>query len=209
VTLSTAQIILGIGNYVNGIYLKVREDKISDIREKLYDLRGIQRVDVKKEIYEDWLKLMQDFTVFSYVMWLMSIIIAFSITFNTLTINVVEREYENATLLVLGVTSKKISKILLIETLIMAIPAIIIGALLGYIIADYLLKMFTTTLIEQAIYLELYIDFRSYISTMIALFVTIIMAHVVASRRIKTINLGRVIKDISIWAYFCGLNKPI
>jgi len=158
---------------------------LSDIRKRLYQLPGIRSVSIKEESKEEFLRLLREFTVFSHIMWLMSIIIVFSITFNTLTINTMERRYGHATLMALGVNPKRLSRILLFETLIMTIPALIIGIILGYITADLLIKIFAMTVTEQMMHLQLYISLSSYLETISALFIPVLLAHLISSRQIK------------------------
>ena len=196
--LDMVQEIIEIGDKANGIYLRVTPDKTMLIRKKLYQIPGIQRVYVKEESRIDWLNLIREFTVFSYVMWVMSMIIAFSIIFNTSTINVMERKYEHATLMILGTKPSKISRILLLETLIMALPAMILGIFLGYMTARYFLEVFTTTLAEQMIILELYIYPQSYTLTIISFLATIIIAHTIVSRQTRKINLGKIVKESAV-----------
>ena len=51
--LDTVQEILEIGDKANGIYLRVTPDKTMLIRKKLYQIPGIQRVDVTEESRTD------------------------------------------------------------------------------------------------------------------------------------------------------------
>jgi len=76
-TLKTAQKLFNATNQANGILLDVDANNISDIRKKLYEMSDIQYVEVKSEIKSEWIKLLDEFTVFSYTMLIISMLVAF------------------------------------------------------------------------------------------------------------------------------------
>jgi len=194
-TINTAQKILGIGESVNGAYIKSETGKLSNIRKKLYNLPNVERVDVKEESRKEWLDVMREFTVFPYVMLIMGLLIAFSVTFNTLTINVIERNYEHATLLTMGIPIKKITRALFIETILMIIPAIILGMGLGFMVSYYFLEVFTEQLTEEFIVLKPYINPLNITQTIIFLIAVIIITHYISKKQIRKINLSKLIKE--------------
>lgn len=77
----------------------------------------MQRVDVKDEIQGEWNKLLDQFTVFSHIMLLMGLVIAFALIFNTIAVNVIERGREVATMRTIGVRMKTIVRMATLENL--------------------------------------------------------------------------------------------
>jgi putative ABC transport system permease protein len=75
-----------------------------------------------------------------------AIVIAFGVVYNTARIAVAERAHELATLRVLGFTRREISRVLLGEIGILALPAVPVGCALGYILCVWLTFSMSTEL---------------------------------------------------------------
>ncbi len=197
-TLKTAQKLFNAVNQANGILLNADPTKISDIRKKLYEIPGIERVDVKSEIKSEWIKLLDEFTVFSYIMLIVSMLVAFSLVLNTITINVIERKYETTTLRVLGVKTKTLIKLIVLENLVLATFGLLIGTGLGYLSAYLLICVFIQTVSEELMILTLAIKPLSYLSTIFVLLTTIFISQIPAIKYVSKINLAQTIKEAAL-----------
>ena len=172
--------------------------KIGDIRKKLYEIPGIERVDVKSEIKSEWIKLLDEFTVFSYIMLIVSMLVAFSLVLNTITINVIERKYETAALRVLGVKTRTLIKLIVLENLVLVAFGLLIGTGLGYLSAYLFICVFIQAVSEELMILTLAIKPLSYLSTIFVLLITIFISQIPAIKYISKINLAQTIKEAAL-----------
>jgi putative ABC transport system permease protein len=83
-----------------------------------------------------------------------AVVIAFGVVYNTARIAVAERAYELATLRVLGFTRREISTFLLGEIATLAVPAIPIGCVIGYLLSSWLAGALSSELFRFPIVLE-------------------------------------------------------
>ena len=109
----------GLNNLVNGVFISTNDEKISDIKRKLYELEGISNVLVRKEIQSEWGKVINSLSGIIYGMIFISILISGLLIFVVVIINVLDRVYEILTLRVIGYTSSEINKWLIIENILM------------------------------------------------------------------------------------------
>ncbi len=196
VTLETAQELYRSEGKANSVLLRVASGKVAEVRRKLYSLQGVQRVDTRGEMLAEWNKLLDQFTVFSYVMLLMGLTIAFALVFNTATINVLERTWETATMRIIGIRMKTIATMVILENLVMGIFGIALGLVLGYIAAYYFIHIFTSSMVGEFLLLKLYIRFSSYIEVVAGTIATVFLSQVLAIRFISRLNLAEVVKSV-------------
>jgi len=115
-----------------------------DVQAALYQMPGIQGAQIKEEIRDDWQEMMALFNVMAGVIVSFCMVMAGAIVFNTMTVNVLERERETATMRTLGAGRASIGLMLVAEGLIFSLLAILPGLALGTMAASYLIHTWSS-----------------------------------------------------------------
>lgn len=124
-----------------GFYIKTRPGDTAKVRSSVEKIPGLATIidlkEIKREI-DQYMKLM---FVIVYVMLVFACIMAFTLTFNTITINILEREREIATLRTIGTESWKISAMTTMENVIYGLLSIVPGFILGVLVGRYAMSL--------------------------------------------------------------------
>lgn len=119
-----------------------------------------------------------------------AVIIAFGVVYNTARIAVAERAHELATLRVLGFTRREISSILLGEIGALAVPAIPLGCLIGYLLSSWLASALSSELFRFPVVL----DIRTYAFAISVFAVAALGSALVVRRHLDRLDLVAVLK---------------
>ena len=121
----------------NGVHLQVDGDTAA-IRSRLYDQPGVTAVAVRDEQRADLRSLLSVFNTLIAVMLAFAAAMAFAVLFNAMTINVLEREREYATMSAVGAHPALIGRLLATEATLLWAVALLPGTLAGTWIASRL-----------------------------------------------------------------------
>ena len=114
----------------NGIHLAVTGDA-GALRSALYDQPGVTAVAVRDEQRSDLRSLLSVFDALIAVMLAFAVAMAFAVLFNAMTINVLEREREYATMRAVGARPALVARLLATEATVLWALALVPGLLLG------------------------------------------------------------------------------
>jgi len=136
---------LGLPGGFNAIWLETTSRSDSEeAQAALYQMPGIQGAQIKEEIRDDWREQMALFNVMAGVIVSFCMVMAGAIVFNTMTVNVLERERETATMRTLGAGTPSIVLMLAAEGLTFSLLAILPGLALGTVAASYLIDTWSS-----------------------------------------------------------------
>jgi len=137
---------LGLPGGFNAVWLETASRSASErVQAALYDeIPGIQGVQIKEEIRDDWREMMSLYNVMTGVIVAFCMVMAAAIVFNTMTVNVLERERETATMRTLGAGRASVGLMLVAEGLIFSLLAILPGLALGTVAASYLIHTWSS-----------------------------------------------------------------
>jgi putative ABC transport system permease protein len=136
---------LGLPSGFNAVWLETASRSDSeDVQAALYQMSGIQGAQIKEEIRDDWQDMMALFNVMAGVIVSFCMVMAGAIVFNTMTVNVLERERETATMRTLGAGRASVGLMLVAEGLIFSLLAILPGLALGTMAASYLIHTWSS-----------------------------------------------------------------
>lgn len=175
----------------NTIYLKVDKDKRADIRARLGSWDDVLQVQDSKVLQDLINSYMTFFFAFVGVMVGFGAIMAFGLLFNTMTVSILERSREFATLRTLGFSNGVINMILTIENMLLTIVAIPFGLWLGHLATVGAFTAYNSDLFQ----FEVVIFPRTYIIVSVVIIVTAFVSQLPAMRSIARIDLARMIKD--------------
>lgn len=120
----------------------------------------------------------------------LSIVLAFVIIYNIGTLSLFEKNYQFATMKVLGFSTSNIRKIFELQGLWITVVAIIIGLPLGTTMTDYI---FRTAIGEEYDFFA-HISLKTYVITIIGVALTSLLAHRILSRKIKQVDMVSSLK---------------
>ena len=136
-------------NRISGVYLKIDQDKREAVYEKLKAVPKVAGVSLRREAYENFQKVIDEGPgVFRDIMTYFSIVIAAGVVYNGARIAFFERERDLASLRVMGFTKVEAGYVLLGEIGVLAILALPIGSVIGYLLWSYLATALSTELYQ-------------------------------------------------------------
>ena len=124
---------------------------------------------------------------------LLALGMAFALLFNTMTVNVLERQRELATMRAVGASRRRLGGQLALEGFITWLVALIPGMVLGYLVAVQVGKVFSNELINFTIK----INPSTYVITAVGILLTMLVASWPAFRRISRMNLAEATKILT------------
>jgi putative ABC transport system permease protein len=146
---------LGLPGGFNAIWLETTSRSASEeAQAALYQMPGIQGAQIKEEIRDDWREQMALFNVMASVIVAFCMVMAGAIVFNTMTVNVLERERETATMRTLGAGRPSVGLMLVAEGLVFSLLAILPGLALGTMAASYLIHTWSSEFFTMWFYMR-------------------------------------------------------
>jgi putative ABC transport system permease protein len=175
----------------NGLWLEVDPAHQKDVRRELYHLPGVASVDLKEEIATGWQSLMGLYYVMMGMFLVFALVIAAAVIFNTMTVNVLERQREIATMRALGQSRGRLQGMITVENLLVGLLALVPGLAIGVASTYSLFQVFTA---GAEFYLPFYIAPLTYIIVTLLIFGTALLSQIPAMRRVNRMNLAEATK---------------
>ncbi len=190
-TLEKVQELAGGRNVINGLLLSVPKSAQDNIREKAYQLEAVSSVELTSEIKSEIDKMMQAGYAMLGIMLLFGAVLAAAIVFTTITVNILERRREIATMRTLGESKRRINIMITIEDLILGIAGLIPGIILGYILTLYFFSLFQGDIFSM----DVVIYNRTYLLTVGVVIAIMLLSQVPSIRSLGRINLATATKE--------------
>ncbi len=181
------------GFAMNGAYVQVNTSQASAIRSALYDDTKASSVQLKSAVQADWVSLMGLFYAFIGMLVVFALAMTFALLFNTMTVNVLEQQRELATMRAIGTNRRKILLMMMGESVIVWLLALIPGLVLGTLAARELGGAFQTDLFA----LNIVIAPTSYVVAALGILLTMLLAALPAIRRVNKLNLAEATKTLT------------
>ena len=174
---------LGIDYKPDALYTNIDLSKTKDIK----NVETIQNINSLKEGMTGMLSMMKTMLVLIIGI---AILLGGIIIYNLGILSYTEKEYQFATLKVLGFKDKQIEKIFIKQNNWIAIISIIIGLPMGFYLTDWLFK----TAIEEHYDFGAFITMRTYIISAIGTFIVSLLVSKFLARKIKKIDMVSSLK---------------
>ncbi len=191
--LPDAQKLAGAEGLYNGMLVATAAGQAENVAARLYDLPGVERVSVKAHTVEDWNELLGLFYSLAGVLLVAALVMAAAIVFNTVTVNVLERQRELATMRTLGQTRGRLALMMVLENVLVGAGALLPGFLLGTAVAYYVTNSFSSDLLTM----DLSIAPRSYAAIGISVLLVVALSVLPAIRRVNRMDLAEVTKVLT------------
>jgi putative ABC transport system permease protein len=181
------------GGQFNGLLLKVDPSQQRQVRKALYNLPGVASVILKEDLIAGWRSL---FGLFYFMMGMFlafALIMAAAVIFNTMTVNVLERQREIATMRTLGQSRRRLTDIITRENLIVAALSVIPGLLLGYVAAYYIFQSFQT----EVFTMPFYVRGITFAIVTVLIVATALLSQIPGVRRVNRLDLAEATKVLT------------
>jgi putative ABC transport system permease protein len=191
ITLSQAQKLAGGLPLINGLMLKAEPQYLEPIREKAYGIPGtasVELTDETNEMVEQRLGLIKGM---SWVMLAFGAALALAIVFTMVTVSILERRREIATMRTMGEGKGRITAMITIENVLLGLAGIIPGIPLGYYLAVYFFSLFQGDMLSY----NLVIFPRTYLLTVGLVMLIMVVSQIPGIRNINRLNLAQVTKE--------------
>lgn len=174
----------------NLVYLKADPPQWKTLKKALFHLPGAARVQIKADAEHDWRQFMGLFYAFMVFIIAFVVGMAFAVLFNAMTVNILERQRELATMRALGAPIRLLGRMAALESVILWLLALPFGLGAGWYVTRAMITGFSTELFSMTTFIAP----RSYVLTAIAILLTMLLASLPAIRRIARLDLAAATK---------------
>ncbi len=174
-----------------GYYLKIDPDKRMNVKREIEKIPGLVTTIDIKEIQREIDHYMQLMYIIIYVMMLFGVIMAFALVFNTISINILEREREIATIRTIGTERWKISTMITLENLILGVAAIVPGIIMGYIAGKYVMSLQAS----EYLHVNFFVFTRTYFIVVALILGILLLSQLPSMKKVNSVDLVEATKQ--------------
>jgi len=174
----------------NALYIDADPVLANRIREDIYDLQGAAAVQVKASYVDQLKKWLELFDYFGVVLLGFGGALAFVVVFTTFTANVTERTREIATMRTIGEDNLRLTMMITLENLAIALAAIPLGIWLGIQATNAMFAYFDIEGFE----LKAYIYPQSIVQICLLMLAVVLLSEIPPVRRIFRLDLAEATK---------------
>ncbi|GAG71472.1 unnamed protein product, partial [marine sediment metagenome] len=182
---------LGFDDTINGLILSVEKGRKQAVKEALRDHLPIKSIWDPSEVKKGFEELLDLVNVFVWLLSGFGIFVEVLFVFNTIMMNVSERELEFVTLKALGTPRIRIYKLILYETLFLSIFGLLVGIPAGIITNAYILEQMAGGFMYLTPIVPLYV----LIFVIVVGLLTAISAGLYSARRVDRLNLADIMRE--------------
>jgi putative ABC transport system permease protein len=182
---------IGAPQMFNALLLQVDSGQSSEVRKQLYTLPGMAGVDLKQEIAAGWTALMGLYYVLMGTFLLFALIIAGAVTFSVMTVNVLERQREIATMRALGQSRRSLTEMITLENGLIGLVSLVPGLAAGSVATYYLFQVFNSS---EEFYLPFHISLQTFAIVAALVLITALLSQIPAVRRVNRMDLAEATK---------------
>jgi putative ABC transport system permease protein len=180
---------------VSSVRLQVQTGRGEELRRRLTDLPDAGAVtsiaDVRKMVEQ----MMNTFRTFVNYMLVFGAALAFSIVFSTVTINVLERTSEVATMRTLGVTRREVALMVTLENLMLAVIGTAVGLPVGRWFVERFWFAAQTEEQMELFSMEVTVLPQTYVMAGVLILVVVLLSQVPALRMLSRLDLAKATKE--------------
>ena len=191
VSLQQAQELAGGQPLVSGIMLRVDPEHLDGLREKARSIPGTPSVELTAETTGQINDMMGLFRGMMWVMLAFGALLSLAIVFTIVTVSIMERRREIATMRTLGESKARIAAMITIENIILGLAGIIPGIPLGYYLAMSMMNLAQTDMMS----ISLAVFPRTYALTVGLVILIMLLSQAPSIRNLNRMDLARVIKE--------------
>lgn len=193
--LKCLQEICNIEGQVNVIYLHVAGNNLSlATKNMIITMPGIASMSSSSDIDAQFDYLFEMFMRILYIILALSVILAVAIVYNMFMVNAAERKREYATMKTLGTSLSRIGNLIFIEGFVLTTIGILLGTIMGYLLAWYLVVMRSSDMFE-GVSLELRFSWMGLIIGILMIIAVVFIVSLLIIRHIHKIDIADVTRE--------------
>jgi putative ABC transport system permease protein len=194
VGLDTAQTLLGAPGVATALLVNFRTAEPSaDLEAGLLSIPSASNIELTSDLRDYVGELNQLFIVFVVIMLGFAVALGFTIIFNTITINVLERERELATMRTFGTGITRLASMLTVENVLMGLLGVALGMPIGYGLALYFATLYQNDIFDM----PMVINGSTYAIAGVAAIIVLLLAEVPAIRYVRKLDLPSVVRELA------------
>lgn len=178
-------------NIATTAYLTVDLARVDSIRKKLDSAPKVGVVEVRQETLKKYEDLMDSYGFMSYIMAMVSLLVGFSIVYNSSVISLSERQRELASMRVLGMSVDEVLSVVSFEQWVLGFVSVVLGIPMALIMMEGLKGAYQTDLYAMPSKIGGYAFILSVIGTGFFIY----LSQINVRRRIKNFNIVEVLKE--------------
>ncbi len=191
ITLEDAQQLAGAQAIISGILLSADSSTIAGLRNTASQNLDAVSVEITSEVESQMMDLMDLVNTMMWVMLGFGVILALMVVFTMITVSLIERRREIATMRTLGERSGRIAAMVTIENMALGIVGLILGIPLGYTVAMYLMQLVQTDMFS----FDLVFYTRTYLLTAGIMILVILISELPGILGLRHLDLAKVTKE--------------
>jgi putative ABC transport system permease protein len=180
---------------VTGVRVKADPRYLGEIRQRLLDLPGAGAVQVQADIRRMFDSLMAQSRRFIWIMFLFGMALAFSITFSMITINVLERTSEVATMRTIGVGRWRIFCMITAENLLTSALGVCAGLPLGRALVEMFFRAAQTAEQAELFSMKVVVSPSTYALAAAAVVLVVFLSQIPSIVQVGRLDLARATKE--------------
>ena len=179
-------------NYLETLRIDYKPDTIYTDKnlEETKEIKGIENIQNKAQIKSGVLSMINTMKTMVVLLIVVASILGGVIIYNLGILSFTEKQYQFATLKVLGFENKKIKKVYIMQNNWITIVSIILGLIFGYYMTDYLFKMALSDTYDFSAKIRL----MSYIYAIVGTFIVSIICSKILARKVNKIDMVTSLK---------------
>lgn len=178
--------------YYESLDLKYRADSLytNENLENTKSLDGVETIQSIQTLEQGMENMLQTMKLMLVILIIVSAVLGFVIIYNLGILSLSEKQYQFATLKVLGFKNKQIKKIFVKQNIWLAVIGIVLGLPLGYFMVDYIFK----SALGDSYDFNAYIRMVSYLYAAVGSFIVAIFVNKILARKIEKIDMVSSLK---------------
>lgn len=185
-------------NPISGVVVRAATNYQPEVRDRLYDMTDAGSVLSVPEIRALIGNMLNTMRSFVWIMELFGAALAFAMVFNMVTINVLERSSEVATLRTIGVSRRQVAWMIGAENMIVALVGVALGLPIGRVFVEQFWKASQTPEQEDLFTFTMIILPETYVIAALAILIVALVSQFPSLRFINRINLAQATKERSL-----------
>lgn len=182
--------LIGMPGRYNVMYLDADSNAAERIQDELYDMSGVASVQIKATLTEKLEALLASFDYFGTIMLIFGGALAFVVIFTTFSANVSERSREIATMRTIGEDNLRLTIMITLENLLLAVFGLPLGVWLGILSTEAMFRSFST----DAYTITAYIYPESIVRICLLMLLVLLLSEIPPVRRIFRLDLAEATK---------------
>lgn len=191
ITLDDARQLVGGQPIITGVLLATSGISDAALRDQASQQFGGVGIEITSEVESQFRGLLDLFYGILWIMLGFGAVLAAMVVFTMITVSLVERRREIATMRTLGEKPGRISAMITLENLILGIAGLVVGIPVGYAVTLYLVSFFQTDMFS----FELIFYYRTYLITTGIIVIIMLLSQLPGIRSLNRLDLAKVTKE--------------